>query len=109
MIGETANLDVVPIDGHDSFHDSDRDAGLIEHAALFDMQFHIRVERSGLSLRAGDAAWVAINFAKGRRFPSAFPNGIEFAGVELSRSGPAAAQAIIESHALFVGPDHYLD
>src|SRR5262249_52958963 len=45
VIGEPADFDVVAVDGNDPLYDADIEAGLLQHAALLDVQLDIAGER----------------------------------------------------------------
>jgi hypothetical protein len=52
MVGEASDLHVVAVDGDDAFHHTDVHTSLLQHAALFDVQFQIAAT---IPMRVGDS------------------------------------------------------
>src|SRR5581483_4808028 len=100
MICEAADFDLVLVDADDSVHDTDRNARLVQQAALLDMQLEITMDGPGRAARFLQPVRVAPNAAQaiGNAHAVAFP--VEYGGRQATDHRQTA-----DGSALLVGPD----
>src|SRR5687768_7386178 len=96
MVREPRDRRLVPRNRHDAFDDADRDLGLVERAALFDVELDVGMPGAAIAARLADAVRIAADPPDPISFTQPAIHDVELAIEQLAGDRAAAVEPVRE-------------